>query len=143
RERCEGLGRRPAGQRQSGGPALERRQPLLEAVGRRTHDAAVDVPEFLQGKQAGGMIGVVKNVGSRLVNGHGARLGGGVFFLPAVDGKGRNFVWGFLSVVVGCHVGAPILEVVRAAEWGAALRKIQPFPEANSLAKSRQQVNQL
>ena len=71
-----------------GGPAFERRNALLEHVGRRVHDAGVDVAELLQRKQAGGVVGVVEHVRRGLVDRHGARLGGGVSRLPAVNGEG-------------------------------------------------------
>ena len=68
--------------------AFEGGDALLEDVGGGVHDARVDVAELLQGEQPGGVVGVVEDVGGRLVNRHRARRRGRVAFLAAVDGQG-------------------------------------------------------
>ena len=67
----------------AGRAAFERGDALLEDVGRRVHDAGVDVAELLKPEEAGGVVGVVEDVRRGLVDRHGARLGGGSAFWPA------------------------------------------------------------
>ena len=67
--------------------AFERGNALLENVGRRIHDARVDVAEFLQGEQARSVVGVVEDIRGGLVDGHGAGSGRGVDLLPGVNGE--------------------------------------------------------
>lgn len=40
--------------------AFERGDPLFEDIGRRIHDPRIDIPEFLQCEQIGGMFGTVE-----------------------------------------------------------------------------------
>ncbi len=61
--------------------------PLLEDVGGRIHDAGIDVAEFLQAEEPGGVVGVLKDVRGGLVDGDGAGSGGWVRFLTGVNGK--------------------------------------------------------
>ena len=75
------------GGRERGCPCFERGDPLLEDVGRRVHDAGIDVAEFLQAEEPGGVIGILKDVRRGLVDGDGAGSGGGVRFLTGVHGK--------------------------------------------------------
>jgi hypothetical protein len=49
------LGRLPTGHGQGGHPALERGHPLLEHGLRRVHDPGVDVPQFGQTEEGGGV----------------------------------------------------------------------------------------
>ena len=67
------------------GAAFDRGDALLEDVGGRVHDPRVDVAELLQGKEIGGVIGALEDVGGRLVNRHRARAGGGVGHLAGVQ----------------------------------------------------------
>ena len=63
-------GRRlPGGHRQRAGAAFDRGDALLEHVGGRVHDPGVDVPELLQGEQVRRVLGVLEDVGGRLVDG--------------------------------------------------------------------------
>ena len=56
-------------------PALERRDPLLEHVVGRVHDAGIDVAELLQREQARGVGGVVELVAGGLIDRDGDGLG--------------------------------------------------------------------
>ena len=60
----------------AGQQCLQRRYPLLEDVRRRIHDSGVDVPEFFEGKEIGGVLGALEHKRGRLVDGHGARPSG-------------------------------------------------------------------
>jgi hypothetical protein len=97
----ERLGGLPRGERERGRAAFERGDALLEDVGRRVHDARVDVAELLQGEEARGVVRVVEDVGRGLVNWHSARVCRRVRLLPAVDGERRQ-VW-FPVVLVVFH----------------------------------------
>ena len=88
RDDGERLRRLARGQRQPRDAAFERGNALLEDVGGRVHDAGVDVAELLQREQPGGMVGIVEDVGGGLVDGDGARLGGGIGRLAAMHGQG-------------------------------------------------------
>ena len=72
----KGDGRRTRGDGQRAGPAFDRGHPLLENVRGRIHQPRVDVAEFLQGEQIGGVFGALEHVGGGLINGHGPRAGG-------------------------------------------------------------------
>jgi len=52
--------------------AFEAGEALLQHIGRRVHDARVDVAQFLQGEEVGGVFGVAELVARRLVDRHGA-----------------------------------------------------------------------
>jgi len=82
------LGRLPGGCRQAGHAALQRRNPLLEDIGRRIHDAGVDVAELLQSKEAARVRAIVEDVAGRLVDRHSACLRGLFNALTAVQGQG-------------------------------------------------------
>ncbi len=83
------LGRLPRSQPQRPDSALERGDALLEHVGRGIHDPRVDVAEFLQAEESGGVVGVVEDVARRGVDGHGPGLGGWI------HGSGRRGRRGF------------------------------------------------
>ena len=72
------LRRLPAAHRQRAHAALQRRHALLERRRGRVHDARVDIAEALQVEERGGVRGVLENVGSGLVDRHGARAGFGI-----------------------------------------------------------------
>jgi len=63
--------------------ALEGGDPLLEDVGCRVHDPGVDVAEFLQPEEPGGVVGVVEDVAGGGVDRDGARLRRGSTCWPA------------------------------------------------------------
>ena len=69
----------PRGQRQRRDAALERGDALLQHVVGRVHDARIDVAEFLEREQVGGVVGALELVRRRLVDRHrdraGARIG--------------------------------------------------------------------
>ena len=58
------------------------------------------LPEFLQGEQVGGVLGVVEDVGGGLVDRHGARAGGRVGRLAGVQGEGLEALEGVLRALV-------------------------------------------
>ena len=83
--RAIGDGRLPGRHGQRAGPAFDRGDALLEDVGGRIHQARVDVPEFLQREQIGGVLGALEDVRRRLVDRHGARAGGRIGNLAGVQ----------------------------------------------------------
>jgi RNA-splicing ligase RtcB len=81
----ERLGGLAGGRGERGRAAFERGDALLEDVGGGVHDAGVDVAELLEAEEAAGVVGIVEDVGGGLVDGHGARVGGGVGDLAGVN----------------------------------------------------------
>ena len=77
-----------AGHGQARDAVFERRDALLEHVGGRVHDARVDVAEFLQREQRGGVVGILEDEGGGLVDGHGAGAGGGVGLIAVMQRAG-------------------------------------------------------
>ena len=51
--------------------AFQGRQPLFQHVRRRIHQPGVDIAEFLQSEEIGGMIRILKNIAGRLINRYG------------------------------------------------------------------------
>ena len=90
----EGLGGLAGGGGEGGDSAFERGDALLEDVGGGVHDAGVDVAELLQGEEAGGVVGVVEDVGGGLVDGDGAGVGGGIGSWPAWTARVARCCWG-------------------------------------------------
>ena len=84
----EELRRLPGGDGQRSHAAFQRSDAFFQHGCRRVHDARVDVAEFLEGKQLGGVFGVVEDEGGRLVNGNGPRLGGRVDGIARMKGAG-------------------------------------------------------
>jgi hypothetical protein len=68
--------------------ALERGDALLEDVRGRVHDPGVDVAEFLEPEEAGGVGGVVEDVARRGVDRDGAGVRRGIRLLAGVEGEG-------------------------------------------------------
>ncbi len=66
---------------------FERRNPFLQNGGRRIGDAGVDVAGALQIEQRGRMVGILKDVGRRLVDRNGARAGHRIRMLPGVQAE--------------------------------------------------------
>ena len=58
---------------------------LLKDIVCRVHDAGIDVAELLQPEEPPGMAGVMKNIRSGLIDGHGALTRGWVGHLAGVD----------------------------------------------------------
>ena len=85
RQRLGGLAR---GEPERRDAALERGDALLEDVGGRVHDPGVDVPEFLEPEQPGGMRRVIEDVAGRGVDRDGAGVGRRVGLLAAMEGAG-------------------------------------------------------
>ncbi len=52
----------PEADRQRAYPAFQVGDALFEHIAGRVHDAGIDIAEFLQGKQPGGMFGVFEDV---------------------------------------------------------------------------------
>ncbi len=56
----------------AGDPIFQRRYALLENICCRVHDARVDVAEFLEREEFGGLLGIFEDEGRGLVDGDGA-----------------------------------------------------------------------
>ena len=67
--------------------ALQRRHPLFKDIGGGVHQAGVDVPEFLQPKKIGAVLGVIEDVGGGLINRNRTGIGGGIRLLASVQLK--------------------------------------------------------
>ena len=81
-------------------PAFECGQPFLELPDGGVHQPGVDMARFLQGELGGGVLGVLEDVGGRLVDRWGPRSGFAVrLFLPDVQGVCLE------SAVVVAHTG--------------------------------------
>ena len=108
READGGLARSDA---ERAGAAFQRRDALLKDVRRRVHQPRVDVAELLQGEEIRRMLCALEDIGSRLVNGHGAGAGGGVGNLACVEGErfkvrlGHRLEYGLGCGVAVCWVG--------------------------------------
>ena len=64
---------------------FELRAALLQHVGRRVHDARVDIALDLEIEEVGAMLCIVERVGDGLVDGHGYGPGFGIRFEAGVD----------------------------------------------------------
>jgi hypothetical protein len=95
RQQREGNRRRTGRQGQRARAAFDGGDALLEDIGRRVHEARVDVPEFLQRKKIGGVLGALEHVGRGLVDRHGPGAGGGIGNLSGVQRLGAESF--------GCH----------------------------------------
>jgi hypothetical protein len=85
--------------------AFESRHALFKHVRGGVHDARVDVTELLQSEEAPRVVCVLKDVGGGLVDGHGARTGGGVGRLAGVNGKSGKVLLGFGHLLSSPWVG--------------------------------------
>ena len=104
-EQRDGLGRLAAGHRQRRHAALQGRHPLLEDGLGGVHDAGVDVPQFLQPEQGGGVGGVPEGVAGGLVDGNGPGPGGGVGNSSGMDLAGFESPIGHGSGLLGAVSG--------------------------------------
>ena len=78
---------------QSSHAALQRGDALLEHVLRGVGQAAIDVACIGQTEAVGGVLAVAEHIGSGLVDGHGAGIGGGVgLLLTDVELQGLKFI---------------------------------------------------
>ena len=75
---------------EGGGAAFEGGDALLEHVSGRVHDPGVEVAQFFQGKQIGGVFGAVEHVAGGLVVGDRASVRGRIGRLPGVNGFGAE-----------------------------------------------------
>lgn len=82
------LRRHAAGDGEGPRGAFERGHAFLEDGGRWVADARVDVAVLLELEKLRGLVGVVEDVGGRLVNGDRARAGGRVGDMARVDHAG-------------------------------------------------------
>ena len=130
REVEEGVGdrRRTGGYAERCGAAFERRDAFFKNLDRRVRQAAVDVAGVGKAEARGGVRGILKHIGGRLVDRHGARAGGGVrLFLTGVE------LDGFKSEVVVCIAhGQSLFQKINfgfAADGprNAAPARIRPF----------------
>ena len=69
-------------------PAFQRHHPVREGRDRGVRQAGVDVADFLQVEELGGVVGVAEDVGRGLVDRHLPRAGGGVGGGGGMDGEG-------------------------------------------------------
>jgi len=69
REEGQGLSAMTAAGRQSGNTTFQIGDPLFEYISGRIHDPRINIAEFFEGKEIGGMLGIFKEVGGRLVQG--------------------------------------------------------------------------
>ena len=83
--------RSAGGECQCRGPAFEACHALFENVLGGIADPGVDVAEFLQAEEVGGMFGVPEEIGGGPVYGHGPREGGRVDGLSGMQGKCFEF----------------------------------------------------
>ena len=81
------LRRLPRGGGHSSHATLQRRHPLFKDIGGGVHQAGVDVPEFLQPKEIGAVLGVIEDVGGGLINRNRTGIGGGIRLLASVQLK--------------------------------------------------------
>jgi hypothetical protein len=91
-QNAEGRRGLAAGQCQRGNAVLELGDSLLEHVVGRIHDAGVDVAEYPEPEEIGGMLGVVEDVARRGVNGDSARVRRWIRNLAGVDCDGIGMV---------------------------------------------------
>ena len=130
REVEEGVGdrRRTGGYAERCGAAFERRDAFFKNLDRRVRQAAVDVAGVGKAEARGGVRGILKHIGGRLVDRHGARAGGGVrLLLTGVE------LDGFKTEVVVCIAhGQSLFQKINfgfAADGprNAAPARIRPF----------------
>ena len=86
------------GSGECGNSAFQRSHTLFQDVGGGIHDAGIDIAELLQTEQRRGVVGIVEDIGSRLIDGHGARSGRGIDNLAGVNGEGSG------SMLVGSDI---------------------------------------
>jgi hypothetical protein len=79
------------GHGEPGGTAFEGRDALLEHVVGGVHQPGVDVPEFLEREQVGGVLGAVEDVGRGPVERDGPGVGGRVGGIAGVEAEGIEF----------------------------------------------------
>ena len=105
------------GDREPGGAALERGDPLLQHRRGRVADAGIDVAERLQAEQRGRMVDVLEHERGGLVDRRRARAGGGIGLCAGVDRQGRK-TWDALG-----HG--------RSSSWRAGGSSCMEAPEAS------------
>ena len=66
-------------------PAFQRGNALLQHVVGGVHDARIDIAEFLETEQVGGVIGIVEHVGRRLIDRRRTGVRGGIGLGARVD----------------------------------------------------------
>ena len=128
RRQSQGFSRLPRGRRQPRRSAFQSRHPLLEDIVGGVHDAGINVAELLQSKEPSGMTGVMEDIRSGLVDGHGARTRGWVGHLTSVDGKSgklKRFRFGH-----GLLLQITAIGLVNAAETGTGRTRQAKRPES-------------
>jgi hypothetical protein len=83
---------------QSGDAAFQVGYPLFEHIGGRVHDPGIDIAEFFQGKEVGGVLAIFEQVRGRLVQGNSPAAGGRVNGLSGVELAGGKTELVFLFV---------------------------------------------
>ena len=72
-------------------PTLHLRYTPLQDRARGIHDARIDIALDLQVEQVSAMLGIIKRIGSGLINGDCGRLGGGFGLITVVQGQRFQF----------------------------------------------------
>ena len=85
----DGAGAR--GDAEAGSPTIKGGDALLEHVGGGVHQAGVDVAEFAESEEVGGVLGIIKDEGAGLVEGNGACVGGGFRLVAGMEALGFEF----------------------------------------------------
>ena len=96
----------PLAERQSRDAPFERGDALLEHVGGRIHDPGIDVAEFLEREQVGGVLGALELIGGGLVDRHRDGAGGRIGAPTGVQRErfrllGHRFLLGVGACVAG------------------------------------------
>ena len=102
-------------------------EPLFQHIDRRIHDPRVDIAEFLEGEEPGGVVGVVEAVAARLIDRHGSTVRVRVDIVAAVQGDG------FQMMFVLSHTYSPSVKPLGEASvlWEDFYHAIQGPPGGN------------
>lgn len=93
RQRLDGISDRghAGGDCQCRHSTFHRRHALLQYIRGGVHDAGIDIAGNFEIEQVRAMLRIVKGVRSRLVNGNGNGLGGGVWLVAGMQGQCLKF----------------------------------------------------
>ena len=118
-EHGKGDGRLSRGHRQSADAAVQLGQPLFQHIGGRIHDPGIDIAEFLEAEQIGGMFRTLEDIGRGLVNRNGPRQCGGSGVWPACRARVSKLQFGFR------HGVSPLSWVMIVRSSGAKTIRLQ------------------
>ena len=131
-----GDGRLAGSHAERAGAAFDGGHALLENIGRRIHQARVDVAEFFQREQIGRVFGVFEDVGGRLVDRHRARQRGGVGSLAGVQRQRANAFGLCAHNIGGSLVVDDIVELVESNYAGCENRLLMSSDSVLTSANS-------